>query len=71
MTSEEMADLKQGDRISYNDGREGHSGVIAIVVESGASVTIVQFADRADTTAIAHSDRGWTDYLGKVGLCAS
>jgi len=55
--------IKKGGRIVYNDGRAGHSGVFATVIEVDAKGMVVQFEDRADTTRIAFSDRGWLDFL--------
>lgn len=55
--------LKKGARIVYNDGRAGHSGVFATVIEVDTKGMTVQFEDRADTTQIAFSDRGWLDFI--------
>jgi hypothetical protein len=35
----------------------------AVVLSNDNSSLIVQFEDRADTTAIKHDDVGWTKYL--------
>ena len=55
--------IKKGGRIVYNDGRAGHSGVFATVIETDQKGMIVQFEDRADTTHIAFSDGGWLDFI--------
>ena len=55
--------LKKGGRIVYNDGRPDHSGVFATVIEVDQKGMTVQFEDRADTSHIAFSDRGWMDYI--------
>lgn len=55
--------IKKGGRIVYNDGRPGHSGVLATVLAVGKNEITVQFDDRADTTRIAFSDRGWLDFI--------
>jgi hypothetical protein len=55
--------IKQGGRIVYNDGRTGHSGVFATVVNLDTNGMMVQFEDRADTTYIAFSDRRWMDFI--------
>lgn len=55
--------IKKGVRIVYNDGRAGHSGVFATVLEVDQTEMLVQFGDRADTTRISFSDRSWMDYL--------
>ena len=55
--------IKQGGRIVYNDGRPGHKGVMATVLAVDAKAMIVQFDDRADTSRIAFSDRGWMDFI--------
>lgn len=58
--------IKKGGRIVYNDGRAGHSGVFATVLEVDKIGMTVQFDDRADTTHIAFSDRGWMDFIELV-----
>ena len=55
--------IKKGSRIVYNDGRPGHTGVIAEVLAVDAKGMTVQFEDRADTTRIAFSDKGWMDFI--------
>ncbi len=60
--------VKAGDRISYDDGRPGHQGVRATVLEvmEGRGM-LVQFDDRADTTYILFSDRRWMEFIEVVG----
>jgi hypothetical protein len=55
--------IKSGGRIVYHDGRPGHSGVIATVIGVDQNGMTVQFEDRADTSHIAFSDRGWMDHI--------
>lgn len=55
--------IKKGGRIVYNDGRPGHKGVFATVLEADQKGMTVQFEDRADTSHIAFSDRGWMDFI--------
>lgn len=55
--------IKKGGRIIYNDGRPGHSGVLATVLALDTKGMTVQFDDRADTTRIAFSDRGWMAFI--------
>lgn len=55
--------IKKGVRIVYNDGRPGHKGVLATVLAVDAKGMTVQFDDRADTSWIAFSDRGWMDFI--------
>ena len=55
--------IKVGDRIVYNDGRPGHKDVFATVLAVNAKGMEVQFEDRADTSRIAFSDRGWMEYI--------
>ena len=55
--------IKAGGRIVYNDGRPGHSGVSATVLEVYANGMTVQFEDRADTTHIKFSDKGWMEHI--------
>ena len=57
------AEFTPGSRIIYNDGRPGHTDVVATVLEVDASKMIVQFEDRADTTRIKFSDSTWMDYI--------
>jgi hypothetical protein len=56
--------VEAGNRISYDDGRPGHQGVGAIVLEvvDGHGM-LVKFDDRADTTYILFSDARWMDYI--------
>jgi hypothetical protein len=55
--------IKKGGRIVYNDGRPGHKGVLATVLVVDTKGMTVQFEDRADTSRIAFSDRGWMDFI--------
>lgn len=55
--------IKTGGRIVYNDGRSGHANVCATVLAVDAKGMTVHFEDRADTTRIAFSDRGWMDFI--------
>lgn len=59
--------IKKGVSIVYNDGRAGHSGVLATVIEVNQNGITVQFDDRADSTRIAFSDRGWMDHIELAG----
>ena len=58
--------IKRGGRIVYNDGRPGHQGVLATVLAVDAKGMTVQFDDRADTTHIAFSDKGWMEFIEVV-----
>lgn len=62
-TSSTVDQIKKGGRIAYNDGRRGHTGVFATVIEVDQKGMTVQFEDRADTNYIAFSDRGWIDFI--------
>lgn len=55
--------IKKGGRIVYNEGRPGHKGVMATVLAVDKKGMTVQFDDRADTSHIAFSDRGWMDFI--------
>jgi hypothetical protein len=55
--------IKRGGRIVYNDGRPGHTGVLATVLVVDTAGMTVQFDDRADTNYIAFSDRKWMDFI--------
>ncbi len=59
--------MKKGCRISYDDGRPGHQGVQATVLEvmEGHGM-LVQFDDRADTTYILFSEPRWMDFISVV-----
>jgi hypothetical protein len=50
-------------RIIYNDGRKGHSGVMADIISSDKTGMTVQFADRADTTRIPFASREWMNFI--------
>lgn len=65
MTRTDLMDLKAGDILLYNDGREGHQDVKAEVITSGDNFVVVQFVDRAESTTIYHHEKAWTDYLIK------
>jgi len=55
--------IKPGSRIVYNDGRSGHSGVLATVLAMDKKGMTVQFEDRADTSRIAFSDKAWMNFI--------
>jgi HK97 family phage prohead protease len=65
MSEKEMKSLKEGDVVSYDDGRKGHQGAEATVLENGEHFVVVQFKDRAHADTIKHSDTEWTKYLSK------
>ena len=55
--------IKIGGRIVYNDGRPGHSGVLATVLDVEPKGMTVQFDDRADATYIGFADHQWMDFI--------
>lgn len=55
--------IRLGDRLTYNDGREGHVDVGATVIGLSERAVVVQFDDRADSTMILRDERKWWDYL--------
>jgi hypothetical protein len=55
--------IKKGGRIVYNDGRPGHTDAFATVLSADSKGMTVLFDDRADTSYIAFSDRGWMDFI--------
>jgi hypothetical protein len=55
--------IKKGSTIIYNDGRPGHTGSKAAVLEVTKQAMVVQFTDRADTTAIRFDNAGWMNYI--------
>jgi hypothetical protein len=55
--------VKEGARISYDDGRQGHQGVAATVLRVDCEGMTVQFDDRADTTYIGFSDPRWMECI--------
>lgn len=66
MTKNDLMELKAGDILIYDDGREGHRDVRAEVMMLGDNFVVVQFVDRAETTTIYCSEKAWTDYLTKT-----
>ena len=58
--------VRKGARITYDDGRPGHQGVEATVLEVDSRGMTVQFDDRADTTCILFSDPRWMDFISVV-----
>lgn len=60
--------VRPGSRIAYNDGRAGHTGVEATVLESDGQWMMVQFDDRADTTTINLFDRQWMDFIRIISI---
>jgi hypothetical protein len=55
--------VRNGSRISYDDGRPGHRAVKAVVLDVGAPGMTVLFEDRADTTYILFSDAKWMEFI--------
>lgn len=55
--------IKAGGRLIYDDGRPGHNGVYAAILAVDAKGMTVQFEDRADTSRIAFSDKGWMEHI--------
>lgn len=58
--------IKKGGRIVYNDGRLGHTNVLATVLAVDQRGMVVQFDDRSDTTRISFSDKAWMDFIELV-----
>jgi hypothetical protein len=59
--------VREGCRISYDDGRPGHQDVRAAVLEvAEGHGMLVQFDDRADTTYILFSDSRWMEFISVV-----
>ncbi len=64
MKLNEAYQVSVGGRVFYDDGRPGHNGVEATVLEvTDGHGMLVQFEDRADTTYVRFSDRKWMDFL--------
>ena len=59
--------FKKGVKIIYDDGRPGHVGVRATIIDVNREAMTVQFDDRADTTRIAFADRGWMEFIKVEG----
>ena len=57
------SNVKTGMTLVYDDGRIGHRSVKATVISVSAIGMVVQFEDRADTTAIRFADADWMKYL--------
>jgi hypothetical protein len=63
-TSEgKMDEFTSGREIVYDDGRPGHQGVKATILSADDRGMVVQFVDRADTTAIRFTDDEWMSYI--------
>ena len=59
--------VKEGCRISYEDGRPGHRDARATILEVTAGHgMLVQFDDRPDSNYILFADQQWMDYLSVV-----
>lgn len=52
MTVKEARSVTPGTVLTYNDGREGHNGIKAVVLTVGERYLVAQFEDRADTTKV-------------------
>lgn len=59
--------FKKGAKIVYNDGRVGHSGVYANVLEVNSRGMWVQFMDRADSTYISFGEPQWMNFIELAG----
>ncbi len=67
MKSRIQDQVRKGCRISYDDGRPGHRGVRATVLELAAGQGMwVQFDDRADATYILFSEVAWMEFIEVV-----
>jgi len=55
--------LRTGDKIIYNDGREGHKDVDGVVLSHYSNGMAVQFEDRAAPNTILFNEAGWMDFL--------
>ena len=58
--------IRKGTRIACNDGRPGHDGVEATVMDVDERGMTVQFDDRADTNYIRFSDHKWMSFIAVV-----
>jgi hypothetical protein len=58
--------IRKGGLISYDDGRRGHSGVRATVLEVDSRGMTVQFDDRADTNYVLFADPSWISFVSVV-----
>lgn len=58
--------IKKGSRIRYDDGRSGHQGIEAMVLNVDPHGMKVQFEDRADTNYILFSDPKWMEFIAIV-----
>lgn len=62
MTSEQSASLRLGQIVIYdNPAKRDRSRGVVEAVTRGA--VVVQFEDRAQPNAIAHTSREWLDFL--------
>lgn len=61
----EAANLKEGDRLIYDDGRPGHIAVRGVVEFVMHGAFVAKFEDRAAPNFISTGDRAWLDHLTK------
>jgi hypothetical protein len=66
MKPEIIRQIRKGSTIAYNDGRPGHQGVLAAVLDVNSRGMTVQFEDRADSSYVAFSDRQWMEFIRVV-----
>jgi peroxiredoxin len=62
MTVEQVRSVRPGTALIYNDRREGHRGIKAIVLTVNDRYLVAQFEDRADTTKVEFIPE-WLRYL--------
>jgi len=55
--------IQPGQTLVYNDGRAGHTQAECVVLNVSNNSMLVQFADRADSTAIKFNDSAWMKFL--------
>lgn len=59
----QQPNVRVGQTLTYNDGREGHRNVRAVIVALTADGFIAQFEDRADVTPIAWHEMEWLRFI--------
>lgn len=62
-TDKPSAEMQPGEFVIYNDGREGHIDVRAVVLSVDSQGMMVSFEDRADVTRIQFNQPAWMNFL--------
>lgn len=58
-----ILEVKAGNTVIYNDGREGHKNVQGIVKSVSDNIAMIKFSDRASVSTVALNNPEWTNFL--------